>query len=140
MSVSCCYYWFKHCFRSVRDFSTSRWSTNAPEQFNPQRGEYRTMCSGQFVFSQVMDHLPWPIFNRCVQRYNGNRWVKSFRSSDQYRCTAFAQLTYREILRDIETCLQAQANKLYHVGITGGVSRNTSPTPIRSATGASTQT
>ena len=68
-------------------------------------------------FSQAMDHLPWPTFNRCVQHYNGNRWVKSFRCSDQYRCMAFAQLDYRESLRDIETCLRAQASKLYHVRI-----------------------
>lgn len=56
MFVSCCYYLFKHCFRSVRGFSTFRWSTNAPEQFNPQQEEYRTMFSGQFVFLR-----PWII-------------------------------------------------------------------------------
>ena len=72
-----------------------------------------------------MDYLPRPVFNRCVRRYNGNRWVKLFRCSDQIRCMAFAQLTYRESLRDTETCLCAQSNKLYHIGITGGASSST---------------
>ncbi len=83
------------------------------------------MYAGKLVFSQVMDHLPWHTFQRCVQRYDGNRKVKSFQCSDHYRCMAFAQLTYRESLRDIETCLRAQASKLYHMGITSRVSRNT---------------
>ena len=83
------------------------------------------MYAGKLVFSQVMDHLPWPTFQRCVRRYDGNRKVKSFRCSDHFRCMAFAQLTYRESLRDIETCLRAQASKLYHMGITSRVSRNT---------------
>lgn len=64
-------------------------------------------------------------FRRCVQRYNGNHKIKSFSCLDQFRCMAFAQLTYRESLRDIEACLRAQENKLYHMGIRGGVSRNT---------------
>ena len=71
------------------------------------------------------DHLPWHTFQRCVQRYDGNRKVKSFQCSEQYRCMAFAQLTYRESLRDIETCLRAQPSKLYHMGLNSGVSRNT---------------
>ncbi len=83
------------------------------------------MYAGKLVFSQVMDHLPWHTFQRCVRRYDGNRKVKSFQCSDHYRCMAFAQLTYRESLRDIETCLRAQASKLYHMGITSRVSRNT---------------
>ena len=83
------------------------------------------MYSGKLVFAQVMDHLPWHSFRRCVKRYNGEYKVKSFRCSEQYRCMAFAQLTYRESLRDIETCLRAQPSKLYHMGLNSGVSRNT---------------
>ena len=83
------------------------------------------MYSGQFVFSQVMDHLPMHTFRRCVHRYQGNRYVKSFTCLDQFPCMAFAQLTYRESLRDIEVCLRAHQDKLYHMGIRGTVSRNT---------------
>ena len=83
------------------------------------------MYAGKLVFSQIMDHLPWHTFQRCVQRYDGNRKVKSFQCFEQYRCMAFAQLTYRESLRDIETCLRAQPSKLYHMGLNSGVSRNT---------------
>ena len=83
------------------------------------------MYAGKLVFSQVMDHLPWHTFQRCVRRYDGNHKVKSFQCSDQYCSMAFAQLTYRESLRDIETCLRAQASKLYHMGITSGISHNT---------------
>ena len=83
------------------------------------------MYAGKLVFSQIMDHLPWHTFQRCVRRYDGNRKVKSFQCSEQYRCMAFAQLTYRESLRDIETCLRAQPSKLYHMGLNSGVSRNT---------------
>ena len=83
------------------------------------------MYTGRLVFSQVMDHLPWHTFRRCVERYGGNRKVKWFGCADQYRCMAFAQITYRESLRDIETCLRAQSAKLYHMGIGGGISRNT---------------
>ena len=68
---------------------------------------------------------PGTTFQRCVRRYDSNHKVKSFKCSDQYRCMAFAQLTYRESLRDIETCLRAQASKLYHLGISGRISRNT---------------
>jgi len=64
-------------------------------------------------------------FRQCVHRYKGNRKVKSFTCFDQYLCMAFAQLTYRESLRDIEACLRAQQNKLYHMGIRGKISRNT---------------
>ena len=83
------------------------------------------MYSGKLVFAQIMDHLPWHSFRRCVARYNGNRKIKSFTCADQYRCMAFAQLTYRASLRDIETCLRVQPTKLYHMGIRGRVSRNT---------------
>jgi len=80
---------------------------------------------GNLVFSQVMEHLPLHTFRRCVQRYRGNHKIQSFSCLDQFRCMAFAQLTYRESLRDIEACLRAQQNKLYHMGIRGGISRNT---------------
>ena len=83
------------------------------------------MYAGKLVFAQVMDHLPWHRFHRLVGQYKGNRKVQSFSCSDQCRCMAFAQLTYRSSLRDIETCLRAQAGKLYHMGIRGGVARNT---------------
>ena len=82
------------------------------------------MYSGSLVFAQIMQHLPWDTFRRCVSRYNGDRYVKAFTCADQYRCMAFAQLTYRSSLRDIEACLRAQSAKLYHMGIRGGVSRN----------------
>jgi len=82
------------------------------------------MYAGKLVFTQLMDHLPWHRFRRCVGRYHGNRKVKSFSCSDQYRCMAFAQLTYRSSLRDVEVRLRAQSSKLYHMGIRGGVARN----------------
>ena len=83
------------------------------------------MYTDSLIFSQVMEHLPMHTFRRCVQRYRGNHKIKSFSCVDQYRCMAFAQLTYRESLRDIEVCLRAQQSKLYHMGIRGGMSRNT---------------
>ena len=83
------------------------------------------MYSGKLVFAQAMDHLPLHTFRRCVQRYNGNLHIKSFTCQDQYRCMGFAQLTYRESLRDIEICLRSQNKKLYHMGIRGKVSRST---------------
>ena len=83
------------------------------------------MYSGSLVFAQIMEHLPWHMFRNCVSRYDGNRYVKAFTCADQFRCMAFAQLTYRTSLRDIETCLRAQRGKLYHMGVRGGVSRNT---------------
>ena len=72
-----------------------------------------------------MRHLPHSTFRRCVARYAGEHQVKSFSCLDQFLCMAFAQLTYRESLRDIEACLRAQASKLYHFGIRGSVARNT---------------
>ena len=83
------------------------------------------MHSGRFVFSQLMDHLPMKTFRRCVQRYQGNRHIQSFTCLDQFLCMAFAQLTFRGSLRDIEVCLRAHQDKLYHMGIRGGMSRNT---------------
>ena len=72
-----------------------------------------------------MDFLPVYEFNRCVQRYHGHYKMKSFSCWDQFLCIAFAQLTYRESLRDIEACLRSAQRKLYHMGIRGKVSRNT---------------
>jgi len=83
------------------------------------------MNQGKTVFSQVMDYLPIHEFRSCVNRYRGNYQVKSFSCWDQYLCMAFAQLTYRESLRDIETCLRSIPNKLYHMGLRGKVSRST---------------
>lgn len=82
------------------------------------------MYTGKLVFSQVMEHLPLHVFHQCVDRYNGNFKVKEFTCLDQYLCMAFAQLTYRESLRDIEACLRAQKSKLYHMGIRSSLSRN----------------
>src|SRR5271166_63303 len=83
------------------------------------------MYAGKLVFAQVMEHLPLTTFRRCVSRYAGERKVKSFSCLDQFLCMAFAQLTYRESLRDIEACLRAQRSKLYHLGIRATVARNT---------------
>ena len=83
------------------------------------------MYTGKLIFAQVMDHLPWHTFRRCVKRYEGERYVKDFGCVDQYLCMAFAQLAYRESLRDVEACLRAQAGKLYHMGIRARVSRST---------------
>jgi hypothetical protein len=83
------------------------------------------MNSGKLIFSQVMDFLPLHTFRRCVNRYHGNYHMKRFACLDQYFCMAFAQLTYRESLRDIEACLRSQQHKLYHMGIRSTVSRST---------------
>lgn len=83
------------------------------------------MNSGRTVFAQLMDYIPMYEFRRCVERYGGTYKVKSFSCWDQYLCMAFAQLTYRESLRDIESCLRSMQNKLYHMGFLGKVSRST---------------
>lgn len=83
------------------------------------------MNHGKTIFSQVMDFLPKKIFRRCVDRYQGNYKVRYFSCFDQFLCMAFAQLTYRESLRDIECCLRAFQKKLYHMGIRGKVSKST---------------
>jgi len=83
------------------------------------------MNSGKSIFAQLMDFLPSKAFRRCVKRYQGDYKLKTFSCWDQFLCMAFAQLTYRESLRDIEACLRAQHTKLYHLGIRGQVSRNT---------------
>jgi hypothetical protein len=83
------------------------------------------MNLGRSVFAQLIDFLPTYQFQVCVDRYQGDRYVKDFSCWDQFLCLAFAQLTYRESLRDIEACLRAQQPKLYHMGFRGQVSRNT---------------
>src|SRR4030066_618755 len=83
------------------------------------------MHSGRIIFSQLMSFLPKHEFNKCVHRYQGEHHIRSFSCFDQFLCMAFAQLTYRESLRDIETCLRAMQPKLYHAGIKGKVSRST---------------
>ena len=83
------------------------------------------MHTGKLVFAQLMEHLPLTTFRRCVARYAGHHKVKRFSCLDQYLSMAFAQLTYRESLRDIEACLRAQSSKLYHLGIRSTVARNT---------------
>jgi hypothetical protein len=83
------------------------------------------MNTGRTIFSQLMDFLPIHEFRQCVERYNGNYKVRRFSCWDQFLCMAFAQLTYRESLRDIQACLRAAQQKLYHMGIRGRVSRNT---------------
>jgi hypothetical protein len=83
------------------------------------------MIQGKLVFAQITQHLPLTTFRRCVARYGGEHKVKSFSCLDQYLCMAFAQLTFRESLRDIEACLRAQLAKLYHMGIRARISRST---------------
>jgi hypothetical protein len=83
------------------------------------------MHQGKLVFAQLTEHLPLTTFRRCVARYRGEHKVKSFSCLDQFLCMAFAQLTFRESLRDIEACLRAQHTKLYHLGIRASVARNT---------------
>jgi hypothetical protein len=83
------------------------------------------MHAGKLVFAQLTEHLPLTTFRRCVAAYGGEHKIKSFTCLEQFLCLAFAQLTYRESLRDIEACLRAQHEKLYHMGIRGRVSRST---------------
>jgi hypothetical protein len=83
------------------------------------------MYTGKTLFAQLMDFLPWTTFARIVERYGGDRYVKSLRCAEHFRVMAFAQLTYRESLRDIETCLSAQVSKLYHMGFREPIRRST---------------
>ena len=83
------------------------------------------MHQGKLVFAQLMEHLPLTTFRRCVARYGGHHKVQRFSCLDQYLSMAFAQLTFRESLRDIEACLRAHTSKLYHFGIRSTVARNT---------------
>jgi hypothetical protein len=83
------------------------------------------MYIGKTLFAQLMDFLPWKTFHRIVDRWDGDRYVKSLTCAEQFRVMAFAQLTYRESLRDIEVCLSAQSSKLYHMGFTQAIRRST---------------
>ena len=83
------------------------------------------MNLGQTVFSQLIEHLPHKEFQKCVARYDGSSYVKGFSCWDQFLSMAFAQLTYRESLRDIEACLRSMQSKLYHMGFRGKISRST---------------
>ncbi len=82
------------------------------------------MHAGKLVFAQVMEFAPWHTFRRLVAKYRGDFNVRTFNCLDQFLCMAFAQLTYRESLRDIEACLGAQPAKLYHLGVRGKVNRS----------------
>ena len=83
------------------------------------------MFSGSLVFAQLMDVLPRHDFNACVRRYRGDYRARGFSCRDHFLCMAFAQLTFRESLRDIETCLRSMQPKLYHAGFRGRISRST---------------
>ena len=83
------------------------------------------MNTGRTIFSQLIDHLPNKEFQKCVTRYKGDQYVKSFSCWDQLLCMAFAQLTYRESLRDIEACLRSVGAKLYHMGFRAKIARST---------------
>ncbi len=83
------------------------------------------MYTGQILFAQVMDFLPWITFQRIVTRHGGDHRIRTMTCAEQYRAMAFAQLTYRESLRDIETCLEAQVAKLYHMGFRHPIRRST---------------
>jgi hypothetical protein len=83
------------------------------------------MNAGKTIFSQLMDCLPWCTFARLVAHHHGDQDVRTFPCTEQYRAMAFAQLTYRESLRDIEACLSAQPTKLWHMGFRGSVRRST---------------
>jgi hypothetical protein len=98
------------------------------------------MNSGRTVFAQLIEHLPHKEFQKCVARYRGDRYAKNFSCWDQYLAMAFAQLTYRESLRDIETCLGAVGGKLYHMASAPASRARRWPTPTNRATGASTRT
>ena len=83
------------------------------------------MNSGHTVFRQLLQFLPRHDFNLCVRRYRGDYRARSFSTFDQFLCLAYAQMSGRESLRDIETCLNSHREKLYHVGFRGSVSRST---------------
>src|ERR1700760_2685323 len=83
------------------------------------------MNTGKTLFAQLMEFLPWKIFSRIVARYGGDSGVRTLSCGEQYRAMAFAQLTYRESLRDIEACLSAQAGQVYHMGFREPVRRST---------------
>ena len=97
------------------------------------------MNTGKTLFAQLMDFLPWTTFTRIVDRYGGDHRVRTLSCAEQYRSMAFAQLTHRESLRDIETCLSVHASKLYHMGFRQPVRRSTphGRAPTKGATGVS---
>jgi|SRR5450631_434898 hypothetical protein len=82
------------------------------------------MHAGKLVFAQLTEYLPLTTFRRCVARYDGEHKIKRFTRLEQFLCLAFAQLTYRESLRDIEACLR-DSEKLYQMGIRSRISRST---------------
>ena len=82
------------------------------------------MVEGKFIFSQLMDYVPWRRLQTCVNRYNGDYKIQSYRCAEQFRVMAFAQLTYRHSLREIEACLRAIPSKLYHLGIQSSISHS----------------
>lgn len=108
-----------------------------PERNSRAGGIYE---HGKLVLAQIMKHLPLTTSHRFIARYGGKHKVKTFSCLDQYLCMAFAQLTYRESLRDIEACLRAQEGTLYHMGIRSSVPAIPWPMRTRCATGASTPT
>ena len=83
------------------------------------------MNTGKTVFAQILEHLPRYEFDKFVKKYEGNHRVRKFSCYDQFLCLAYAQLTYRESLRDIETCLNSHHEKLYHIGFRSQISRST---------------
>lgn len=83
------------------------------------------MNRGKTIFAQIMEHLPDKTFAACVKRYHRERYVKHFSCMDQFLCMVFAQLAYRESLRDIQCCLGSHQDKLYHMGIRGKISKST---------------
>ena len=98
------------------------------------------MHTGKLLFAQLMHFLPRRDFDSCVRRYKGNQRTRKFSCLDQFLCMAFAQLTYRTSLRDIEICLNSLKPKLYHAGIRGSVARTTLAGANESAAGTSTPT
>src|ERR1700749_4964299 len=95
------------------------------------------MNTGKTLFAQLMEFLPWKTFSRIVARYGGDSRARTLSCGEQYRAMAFAQLTYRESLRDIETCLSGQGPKLYHMASVSLCGVRRWPTPMRCAIGVS---
>jgi hypothetical protein len=83
------------------------------------------MNTDRIIFSQIMDFIPNHHFKQCVRRYHGNYRLRTFSCFDQFLCMAFAQLTFKESLRDIQTCLRAMKSKLYHAGFRGHIAKST---------------
>ena len=95
------------------------------------------MHTGKTLFAQIMDFLPWTTFARYVTRYSGDKGIRMLSCAEQFRVMAFAQLSYRESLRDIEVCLSAQGAKLYHMGFANRSGARRWPMPMSRAMGAS---